>query len=149
MSLSKLLPTIARSLAKKCVLKCKCLLPVKCFFKVPPSLFFCLFFMPRHHKVSRLKFKIHKNISPESQTFLDFRKPKRSMNFLVDEKLNEKQLRRLKDHIYSSCGKSILEQKLNPFWNCVVERLPLCAGLYSFNEYTVWATLNVRFSTNQ
>ena len=52
------------------------------------------------------------------------------MNFLVDEKLNEKQLRRLKEHIYSSCGKSILEQKLNPFWNCVVEKLPLCAGLY-------------------
>lgn len=48
------------------------------------------------------------------------------MNFLVDEKLNEKQLRRLKEHIYSSCGKSILEQKLNPFWNCVVEKLPLC-----------------------
>ena len=129
MSLSKLLPTIARSLAKKCVLKCKCLLPVKRFFKVPPSLFFCLFLLPRHHKVSRLKFKIHKNISRSLKLF-DFQETERSMNFLVDEKLNEKQLRRLKDHIYSSCGKSILEQKLNPFWNCVVEKLPLCAGLY-------------------
>jgi len=47
------------------------------------------------------------------------------MNFLVDERLNEKQLRRLKDHVYSSSGKSILDNKLNPFWNYVVEKLPL------------------------
>lgn len=81
------------------------------------------------HHISRLKFKIHKNISRSLKLF-DFQETERSMNFLVDEKLNEKQLRRLKEHIYSSCGKSILEQKLNPFWNCVVEKLPLCAGLY-------------------
>ena len=34
------------------------------------------------------------------------------MNFLVDERLNEKQLRRLKDHVYSSSGKSILDNKV-------------------------------------
>lgn len=37
------------------------------------------------------------------------------MNFLVDERLNEKQLRRLKDHVYSSSGKSILDHKVRFF----------------------------------
>ena len=35
------------------------------------------------------------------------------MNFLVDERLNEKQLSRLKDHVYSSSGKSILDHKVD------------------------------------
>ena len=47
------------------------------------------------------------------------------MNLLTDEALTEKQLYRLKDHKYSSSGKSILESKLQPFWNKVVEKVPL------------------------
>ena len=47
------------------------------------------------------------------------------MNLLTDEALTEKQLYRLKDHKYSSSGNSILESKLQPFWNKVVEKVPL------------------------
>ena len=56
------------------------------------------------------------------------------MNLLTDEALTEKQLYRLKDHKYSSSGKSILESKLQPFWNKVVEKVPL------------WSRFNVHLS---
>ena len=52
------------------------------------------------------------------------------MNLLTDEALTEKQLYRLKDHKYSSSGKSILESKLQPFWNKVVEKVPLWSRFF-------------------
>ena len=56
------------------------------------------------------------------------------MNLLTDEALTEKQLYRLKDHKYSSSGKSILESKLQPFWNKVVEKVPLWSR-FQFNFF--------------
>ena len=66
------------------------------------------------------------------------------MNLLTDEALTEKQLYRLKDHKYSSSGKSILESKLQPFWNKVVEKVPLWSR-FQFNFFCLrvsWSFCN-------
>ena len=46
-------------------------------------------------------------------------------NFFIDAPLTVRQLDRLKDHKYSSQGTTALDSELQPFWNALVDKIPI------------------------